>query len=114
LRSDEAAKNISARALLLEEFLAREAEAGRLRLPLGAMPAKAVVHGHCHQNPLARSSRSKRSCGSFPIFPSKLSSRAAAAWPAPSAMAPTTYQVSIEIGRGLAACRRSAAPMLKP
>ena len=49
LRSDEAAKNISARALLLEEFLAREAEAGRLRLPLGAMPAKAVVHGHCHQ-----------------------------------------------------------------
>ena len=49
LRSDEAAKNISAHALLLEEFLAREAEAGRLRLPLGALPAKAVVHGHCHQ-----------------------------------------------------------------
>ena len=49
LRSDEAAKNISAHALLLEEFLAREAEAGRLRLPLGAMPAKAIVHGHCHQ-----------------------------------------------------------------
>jgi Fe-S oxidoreductase len=49
LRADEAAKNIGAHALLLEEFLAREAEAGRLRLPLGAMPAKAVVHGHCHQ-----------------------------------------------------------------
>jgi len=27
----------------------REAEAGRLRLPLGAIAAKAVVHGHCHQ-----------------------------------------------------------------
>ena len=27
----------------------REAEAGRLQLPLGAMPAKALVHGHCHQ-----------------------------------------------------------------
>jgi Fe-S oxidoreductase len=35
--------------LLFEEFLVREAEAGRLRLPLGAMPGKALVHGHCHQ-----------------------------------------------------------------
>jgi Fe-S oxidoreductase len=35
--------------LLFEEFLVREAEAGRLKLPLGAMPAKALVHGHCHQ-----------------------------------------------------------------
>ena len=35
--------------MLFEEFLVREAEAGRLRLPLGAMPGKALVHGHCHQ-----------------------------------------------------------------
>jgi Fe-S oxidoreductase len=35
--------------LLFEEFLVREAEAGRLKLPLGAMPGKALVHGHCHQ-----------------------------------------------------------------
>jgi Fe-S oxidoreductase len=34
---------------LFEEFLVREAEAGRLRLSLGTMPAKAIVHGHCHQ-----------------------------------------------------------------
>ena len=27
----------------------REAEAGRLQLPLGAVAAKALVHGHCHQ-----------------------------------------------------------------
>jgi Fe-S oxidoreductase len=49
LRSDNDAKTISAHALLFEEFLVREAEAGRLRLPLGSMPAKALVHGHCHQ-----------------------------------------------------------------
>jgi FAD/FMN-containing dehydrogenase/Fe-S oxidoreductase len=49
LRSDETAKNISAHALLFEEFLVREAEAGRLRLKLGAVAAKALVHGHCHQ-----------------------------------------------------------------
>src|ERR1700738_1573510 len=49
LRSDDAAKSIAAHALLFEEFLLREAEAGRLQLPLGAIAAKAVVHGHCHQ-----------------------------------------------------------------
>jgi len=49
LRSDDLAKCVSAHALLLEEFLVREAEAGRLRLPLGAVAAKALVHGHCHQ-----------------------------------------------------------------
>ena len=42
-------KSVSAHALLFEEFLVREAEAGRLELPLGAIPAKALVHGHCHQ-----------------------------------------------------------------
>jgi Fe-S oxidoreductase len=49
LRSDAAAKSISTHALLFEEFLVREAEAGRLRLPLGPVAAKVLVHGHCHQ-----------------------------------------------------------------
>jgi len=38
------------RALLFEEFLAREREAGRLALELKPLPEKrALVHGHCHQ-----------------------------------------------------------------
>jgi Fe-S oxidoreductase len=49
LRSDEAAKTVSAHALLFEEFLVREAQGGRLQLPLGAIAGKALVHGHCHQ-----------------------------------------------------------------
>src|SRR5436190_159979 len=49
LRNDDNAKAVSAQALLFEEFLAREAGAGDLRLPLGAIPGKALVHGHCHQ-----------------------------------------------------------------
>jgi FAD/FMN-containing dehydrogenase/Fe-S oxidoreductase len=49
LRSDATAKSISAHALLFEEFLVREAEAGRLRLSLGPVAGKALVHGHCHQ-----------------------------------------------------------------
>jgi FAD/FMN-containing dehydrogenase/Fe-S oxidoreductase len=49
LRSDDVARSISAHALLFEEFLVREAETGRLRLPLGPVAGKALVHGHCHQ-----------------------------------------------------------------
>src|SRR6266581_1976761 len=41
---------LSAQALLFEEFLAREREAGRLALELKPLPGKrALVHGHCHQ-----------------------------------------------------------------
>ena len=41
---------LSKRALLIEEFLAREHAGGRLDLKLKALPQKrALVHGHCHQ-----------------------------------------------------------------
>ena len=37
-------------AVLLEEFLAQEADAGRLKLKLNALPqSRALLHGHCHQ-----------------------------------------------------------------
>jgi Fe-S oxidoreductase len=49
LRKDNDAKAVGAHALTFEEFLVREAEAGRLQLPLGAVADKAIVHGHCHQ-----------------------------------------------------------------
>jgi FAD/FMN-containing dehydrogenase/Fe-S oxidoreductase len=41
---------LGAQALLFEEFLAREHGAGRLKLPLKALPvSRALLHGHCHQ-----------------------------------------------------------------
>jgi len=41
---------LAAQALLFEEFLAREHEAGRLKLELKPLPEQlALVHGHCHQ-----------------------------------------------------------------
>jgi FAD/FMN-containing dehydrogenase/Fe-S oxidoreductase len=45
----EAAKIVSSQALLLEEFLAREAKAGRFNLAFKPAPAPILVHGHCHQ-----------------------------------------------------------------
>jgi FAD/FMN-containing dehydrogenase/Fe-S oxidoreductase len=46
----ESAQKLSGRALLIEELLAREHAAGRLRLPLRKLPqSRALLHGHCHQ-----------------------------------------------------------------
>jgi Fe-S oxidoreductase len=41
---------VAGQARLFEEFLARERKAGRLDLPLRALPEReAWLHGHCHQ-----------------------------------------------------------------
>jgi FAD/FMN-containing dehydrogenase/Fe-S oxidoreductase len=48
LKSD-AARKVAAAALLFEEFLAREAKAGKLDLKLAPMKKRALLHGHCHQ-----------------------------------------------------------------
>jgi len=45
----EAAQRLASQALLFEEFLAREAEAGRLNLALRPVGERALLHGHCHQ-----------------------------------------------------------------
>jgi Fe-S oxidoreductase len=45
----EAAKRVAEHAVTFEEFLARDAKAGRLNLSLKAIADRALVHGHCHQ-----------------------------------------------------------------
>jgi FAD/FMN-containing dehydrogenase/Fe-S oxidoreductase len=50
----EDTKALAAKAMLFEEFLAAEAEAGNLTLPLkDAAGQKALLHGHCHQKAFA-------------------------------------------------------------
>jgi FAD/FMN-containing dehydrogenase/Fe-S oxidoreductase len=44
---------LAANAMLFEEFLVREHEAGRLDLELKPIGDKALVHGHCHQKAFA-------------------------------------------------------------
>ena len=49
LIKSEAARQVARAALLFEEFLAREAAAGTLDLPLVSSKTTAFLHGHCHQ-----------------------------------------------------------------
>jgi len=43
------AERLASHALLLEEFLAREADAGRVAGPIGHCEGELLLHGHCHQ-----------------------------------------------------------------
>ena len=45
----DGAKRAAAHALLFEEFIAREAKAGRFKLKLKPATQKVLLHGHCHQ-----------------------------------------------------------------
>jgi FAD/FMN-containing dehydrogenase/Fe-S oxidoreductase len=48
VKSDTAQK-VAGAALLFEEFLAREAQTGKLDLRLKPVDKRALLHGHCHQ-----------------------------------------------------------------
>jgi len=53
MANDSRARSVSDHAFLFEEFLAHEAKAGRLNLPLAPIAQKALLHGHCHQKAFA-------------------------------------------------------------
>ena len=52
LKSDTA-KEAAGRVVLLEEFLAAEAAAGRLEINFAPVKQRALLHGHCHQKSFA-------------------------------------------------------------
>ncbi|HEY5636029.1 MAG TPA: FAD-linked oxidase C-terminal domain-containing protein [Burkholderiales bacterium] len=44
-----AANAVGAQAMLFEEYIAREIDAGRFALELKPLPGEILLHGHCHQ-----------------------------------------------------------------
>jgi Fe-S oxidoreductase len=58
---------LAGQALLLEEFLAREQQAGKLLLALKPLSARrALVHGHCHQKAFATMSALQQTLALIP------------------------------------------------
>jgi len=52
VKTDDA-RALAAHALLFEEYIVREAGAGRFALPLKPVGKQALLHGHCHQKSFA-------------------------------------------------------------
>jgi Fe-S oxidoreductase len=62
----DAARAVAAQALLFEEFIARELDAGRWAPPLRPLNKRAVVHGHCHQKAFGAMPAVVRALGAIP------------------------------------------------
>jgi Fe-S oxidoreductase len=110
LRKDDAAKTISALALLFEEFLVREAQGGRLQLKLGTIGAKALVHGHCRQKSFGAFKPVEQALRLIPDLAVEMWNRAAAVWQAASAMA-LIPMTPLSRWPSCRSCRPCAAPM---
>jgi len=52
--------------MLFEEFIAREADAGRLKLRLQRVAREALLHGHCHQKAFGAMPAVERALGLVP------------------------------------------------
>ena len=67
LLPDAESRALGERAQLVESFLAEQAEAGALDLPLRALPSgKALLHGHCHQKAFDALGATQRLLGMIP------------------------------------------------
>ena len=60
------AQRVADRAVLFEEFLERECEAGRVRLDLRDGPPRILLHGHCHQKAMGGLGPAKALLGRIP------------------------------------------------
>ena len=63
LPDDPRARQVADRALLLEEFVARLAEAGALNLTFTTAARRVLLHGHCHQKALVGTEPSRLALG---------------------------------------------------
>ena len=95
----EAADALAGQAVLLEEFLAREQQEGRLNLPLGPLPKKALLHGHCHQKAFDAMGAVESVLKLVPGLDVRdRRVRAAAAWRAAFGYDAATIDVSLKMG----------------
>jgi FAD/FMN-containing dehydrogenase/Fe-S oxidoreductase len=62
----EEARAVAAHALLFEEFVGRELDAGRWNPALRAPAREAVLHGHCHQKAFGAMPAVERALGAIP------------------------------------------------
>jgi FAD/FMN-containing dehydrogenase/Fe-S oxidoreductase len=92
-----ATDRLAARALLFEEFLAKEA--GRLSLPLEPLPrAKALVHGHCHQKAFGAAAAVERALKLVPGLDVAAIEAGCCGMAGAFGYGADTYEVSMKIG----------------
>jgi len=107
----EEAKALSENAFLFEEFIAREAKAGRFDLPMTSPGISARVHGHCHQKAAGVMSDMDAALGLVPGLDSQTIESSCCGMAGAFGYGADTYDVSIRMGELslLPAVREAAA-----
>ena len=90
---------ISKNAMLFEEFLAKESDAGNLKLRLQPLPhSKALLHGHCHQKAFATMSSVQKVLGLIPNLQITTVSGSCCGMAGSFGYQKETYDLSIKMG----------------
>jgi FAD/FMN-containing dehydrogenase/Fe-S oxidoreductase len=107
----EDARLLSENAYLFEEFIAREARAGRLDLPLDALGQTAHVHGHCHQKAAGVMGDMGQALGLIPGLDPKTIESSCCGMAGAFGYQAETFEVSLKMGElSLLPAVRAAAP----
>ncbi|MDH3761565.1 MAG: FAD-binding protein [Gammaproteobacteria bacterium] len=102
---------LAAQALLLEEFLAQQQQAGKLRLELKPLAqTHAVVHGHCHQKAFATMTAMQQTLALIPGLTVEVIDAGCCGMAGAFGYEADHYQLSMRIGElGLLPAVRAAA-----
>jgi Fe-S oxidoreductase len=104
-------RSLASRAWTLEEFLAREHAAGRLDLPLRAVPETVLLHGHCHQKAFGAFEPVKTVLGLIPELKVEVVESSCCGMAGTFGYEVEHYAVSVKMGEDALLPRvRSAAP----
>ena len=107
----EEARQAAAQAYLFEDFLAREADAGRIEAPIARKVGKVLVHGHCHQKAFGAMDGVARAIALVEGFTFDVVESSCCGMAGAFGYAADTYDLSVAMGElSLLPAVRSAAP----
>ena len=94
----EDAERLGDKAQMLEEFLAGEADAGRISTPIGKLDGKVMLHGHCHQKAFGVVDSIQTTLGLVDGLETELIETSCCGMAGAFGYDAETYDVSIQIG----------------
>jgi FAD/FMN-containing dehydrogenase/Fe-S oxidoreductase len=108
------ADKLASHAFLFEEFLAAEADAGRLNLELKPLPREALLHGHCHQKAFGAMGAVERALRLIPELKVSVVESSCCGMAGAFGMQTEHYDVSMKMAEAslLPAVRRASADTL--
>src|SRR5271167_829367 len=98
MRLGESANKVAASALLFEEFVARERDAGRFKIELAPIAGLALLHGHCHQKSFGAMAATEKALRLIPGLEVQTIESSCCGMAGAFGYQAETYQISLAMG----------------